>query len=436
REGRVGSVRSKYLLAGETGYHQGNFTDTEAGSVVKVTEERVRTYDALVESQRTLFTERQAETATMVDRNRQLLSQISEKNEQIRQLEKSNNVLLWEQEKKRVLASAQARIEELEHEDTDSSFKAMRLKNQMLTEKGGGEETAELTSKLSQQNFMQDKDIMYLEKQLYDLQTATVGVIGGIKSDFSVYSLIKLFTSPLRSLSGKFVDKDAGEVDAKFRILAARMDRVYRAVAENNMEKAKDALPPHYKYIEDDNFKVKKIRRLSMIARAPSQKTLSNILDDKKPILSPIPQGAPSDPEPGTSNTRAQGAVGSCNPVLIDPKTRRLHSINPLKYFPFMSPAFIQEQYDKFREYDKNGDGSLDLSEMIDCVKKLGFDFNQHQLLEGMEEVDKDGNHTLDFFEYMLVIDGIYRKNGKAELFREGHAQVRKKNMSKTCSIQ
>jgi Ca2+-binding EF-hand superfamily protein len=49
---------------------------------------------------------------------------------------------------------------------------------------------------------------------------------------------------------------------------------------------------------------------------------------------------------------------------------------------------------------------------MIEIVKELGFDFNVHQLQEAMEEVDRDGNHCLDFFEYMLIIDNIYRKRG------------------------
>ena len=33
-------------------------------------------------------------------------------------------------------------------------------------------------------------------------------------------------------------------------------------------------------------------------------------------------------------------------------------------------------------------------------------------LQEAMEEVDKDNNHTLDFYEYLLIIDNIYRRNG------------------------
>lgn len=53
---------------------------------------------------------------------------------------------------------------------------------------------------------------------------------------------------------------------------------------------------------------------------------------------------------------------------------------------------------------------------MVEVVKRLGFKFNIHQLQEAMEEVDRDENHTLDFFEYMLIIDNIYRRNGKRSL--------------------
>ena len=40
----------------------------------------------------------------------------------------------------------------------------------------------------------------------------------------------------------------------------------------------------------------------------------------------------------------------------------------------------ILDQYDKFTEYDKNGDGSLDLTEVVKVVQYLGFTFNAHQL--------------------------------------------------------
>lgn len=51
--------------------------------------------------------------------------------------------------------------------------------------------------------------------------------------------------------------------------------------------------------------------------------------------------------------------------------------------------------------------------QMVGIVKDIGFDFNIHQLQEAMEEVDRDHNQSLDFFEYMLIIDNIYRKQGK-----------------------
>lgn len=126
------------------------------------------------------------------------------------------------------------------------------------------------------------------------------------------------------------------------------------------------------------------------------------------------------------------------NPIIIYPTTKKLHPFNPLKYFGHMSQQFILDQYDKFTEYDKNGDGSLDLTEVVKVVQYLGFTFNAHQLQEAMEEVDKDHNHTLDFYEYLLIIDNIYRRNGKATLFQEGLSEIKKKNptVSKSCAIQ
>ena len=51
--------------------------------------------------------------------------------------------------------------------------------------------------------------------------------------------------------------------------------------------------------------------------------------------------------------------------------------------------------------------------QMVKVITQLGFTFNAHQLQEAMEEVDKDHNHTLDFYEYLLVLDNIYRQRGK-----------------------
>jgi len=62
---------------------------------VKLEEERVRTYDAMVESHRNMFRERQAETAEMVARNRMLIKQIEEKNALINEYVKIRTVLTY-----------------------------------------------------------------------------------------------------------------------------------------------------------------------------------------------------------------------------------------------------------------------------------------------------------------------------------------------------
>ncbi|KAL4220670.1 hypothetical protein ACF0H5_021065 [Mactra antiquata] len=368
---------------------------------MKTMEEQIRKMEEVMESQKKFYTEKLSENNDLAARNMHLHNQIADKNKQIADLERTNNTQLWEREKQVLLKESSERISTLEKElqvlrlQNESSkqkisaleiqLKQYRLKSQVIQERSNSPalgENGEEKVKLSTINYMQDKDIVYLEKKLYDLQTSTVGVIGGMKTDF-------------KQLAHKFIDPELGNVDEQFKVLSKRMDRIYKAMVDDDVEKAKEILPPHYRYLEDDNFKVKKIRRLSQpIISAP--KRTPNCLDEKKPLLKPIPK---IDEQP-------------INPVIINPQTKQLHPINPLKYFPFMSQQFIKDQFEKFNRYDKNGNGSLDLQEMIDIVKELGFDFNIHQLEEAMEEVDRDGNKSLDFFEYMLIIDNIYRKQG------------------------
>jgi hypothetical protein len=52
-------------------------------------------------------------------------------------------------------------------------------------------------------------------------------------------------------LAHKFIDPEEGKVDESFKLLSTRMDRVYKAVADAEVEKVKEVLPPHYRYLED-----------------------------------------------------------------------------------------------------------------------------------------------------------------------------------------
>ncbi|XP_060552056.1 uncharacterized protein LOC132713464 [Ruditapes philippinarum] len=481
-------IRMTYIQSTE--YKSGDFTDVENSSVVKILldfismldkssktvftkveekqneilamegkvntcEERIKKMDAVIESQKTFYDEKMVQNSDYAAQNIHLLQQISEKNRQITELEKDNNKQLWEREKQRLLKESTEKIKMLEGQvesmqqqiesyktrlsTKDDSYKQLRIKNQLQSERlhspvPSSEDSDDnmSTSKLSQKNYMQDKDIVYLEKKLYDLQTTTCGVIGGIKTDF-------------KQLAHKFIDPEEGKVDESFKLLSTRMDRVYKAVADAEVEKVKEVLPPHYRYLEDFGKELKLLympkhrysrndrRKDFMINHNKSDKhrlMLNSALDEKKAVLKPIP---PSLERQSTLNGIKEVPV---NPVIIDPKTKKLHAINPLKYFPFMSQQFLKDQYEKFKQYDINGDGTLDLKEMIEIVKELGFDFNVHQLQEAMEEVDRDGNHCIDFFEYMLIIDNIYRKRGKAELFQQGMKEARRNNMSKSCVVQ
>lgn len=52
-------------------------------------------------------------------------------------------------------------------------------------------------------------------------------------------------------MTNKFIDKDNGSIDEQFLVLSRRMEKAYKGMAENNVEKLKEELPPHYRYIED-----------------------------------------------------------------------------------------------------------------------------------------------------------------------------------------
>jgi len=108
-----------------------------------------------------------------------------------------------------------------------------------------------------------------------------------------------------------------------------------------------------------------------------------------------------------------------------------------IKHFPSLSVAFVQEQWTNFRRYDRNGDGTLDLAEMMTAITAtMGHRFTAHEVVDVMAEVDDDQSSTLDFYEFLKVAVIISKKTGKASLFQDDEVVKNKKQLSKTCLIQ
>ena len=59
--------------------------------------------------------------------------------------------------------------------------------------------------------------------------------------------------------------------------------------------------------------------------------------------------------------------------------------------------AYIREAFNLF---DKDSDGTIDLHEMKAVMNDLGRTVSEEELEEMMEEVDTDGNGSIDFEEF------------------------------------
>ena len=87
-----------------------------------------------------------------------------------------------------------------------------------------------------------------------------------------------------------------------------------------------------------------------------------------------------------------------------------------------MAPAELTvEQAAEYREafalYDANNDGTITVRELGQAMRQLGQDPTDEELADMINEVDADGNGTLDFDEFCnLMARNIKEGNPEAEL--------------------
>mmetsp|Transcript_32256 Transcript_32256/g.70373 ORF Transcript_32256/g.70373 Transcript_32256/m.70373 type:complete len:177 (-) Transcript_32256:159-689(-) len=61
-----------------------------------------------------------------------------------------------------------------------------------------------------------------------------------------------------------------------------------------------------------------------------------------------------------------------------------------------------EEMKNIFLLYDSNGDGTLDISELVDALSASGYDESELQVL--FENIDRDGSGTLNFDEFSVML--------------------------------
>ncbi|ELU00395.1 hypothetical protein CAPTEDRAFT_170361 [Capitella teleta] len=82
-----------------------------------------------------------------------------------------------------------------------------------------------------------------------------------------------------------------------------------------------------------------------------------------------------------------------------------------------------EEQIGEFREafslFDKNGDGKITTSELGTVMRSLGQNPTEAELQDMVNEVDSDGNGTIDFDEFLIMMAKKMKETDSEEELRE-----------------
>ncbi|ELT93937.1 hypothetical protein CAPTEDRAFT_147994 [Capitella teleta] len=68
------------------------------------------------------------------------------------------------------------------------------------------------------------------------------------------------------------------------------------------------------------------------------------------------------------------------------------------------SPEEIAEYQDAFALFDRDGNGTITTKELGRTMRQLGFHFGEQDLHDMINEVDADGNGTMDFPEFLALM--------------------------------
>merc|ERR1719352_1542839 len=89
---------------------------------------------------------------------------------------------------------------------------------------------------------------------------------------------------------------------------------------------------------------------------------------------------------------------------------------NELKSLTDEQKAELREAFDLF---DTDGSGAVDASELHTAMKALGFEPKKEEIAKMVKEMDKDGDATVDFEEFcVMMAEMMNKKDGKEELLK------------------
>ncbi len=84
-----------------------------------------------------------------------------------------------------------------------------------------------------------------------------------------------------------------------------------------------------------------------------------------------------------------------------------------------MAESLSEEQVAEFKEafelFDQDGSGTITLAELKAVMKNLGLNPSDNELLEMINEVDADGNGTIEFTEFLDLMARKLKETGEKD---------------------
>ncbi|CAD5120193.1 DgyrCDS8766 [Dimorphilus gyrociliatus] len=456
-----GSVRDIFLLDSFHGYSDGNFKpeelidpskllldlvsalnhmNSEMCLILKENEKRENDlknkikglHERLYTLESELLNAKRSGSQLNTDRVAYLEANLEERTKTIERLQRESNVSLWGKEKERLLADTKKKQEDMENTIKEKSSRIEALtkkiqnlennqKMQLLKQELQIKSTDESGKKLDEMEknvFMVRKDINVLQADIFNLNKYIIGICAGLRSDIShTVDLVEKW--------------DKEEVTKHIYNLMSRVEKIRLAAKQGKLGALRADLPDTYIAIDRD-VDVVPGRKLSVIGRPIDIQSLRRpkTPDDarKKLLITETDEKSKNEADPA-------------KPIIDHPSVLRddgsVDYTKCMKLFPFIKQADIDEHFQNFRQYDINGDGSLDLSELTTAMKTtVSKDFTARDLADVMFEVDVDNSQTIDFYEYLLIVNMIINRQGKSAIFRSEKLRREDKHVSKLCVIQ
>uniref|UniRef100_A0A6Q2YBL5 Calmodulin 1a n=1 Tax=Esox lucius TaxID=8010 RepID=A0A6Q2YBL5_ESOLU len=121
-------------------------------------------------------------------------------------------------------------------------------------------------------------------------------------------------------------------------------------------------------------------------------------------------------------DSKSQGRIADTKPD--QPKAKKLVTdLTDLHFDEFQADQLTEEQIAEFKEafslFDKDGDGTITTKELGTVMRSLGQNPTEAELQDMINEVDADGNGTIDFPEFLTMMARKMKDTDSEEEIRE-----------------